>query len=353
MPAGRESVVRRKITCKILHDLSLKVLIVTLAGSCAAPAACARDPDALNLFFTDELVEAPARTIDLFALSGVDCDTLLSRRHDDAPRSGELIAARNATYPIDPKRNILDDLPRGVPFALEIAAYDSEPLLIARACEVITLETAEATTIDIELRALPKCSSSASMIDLVVVLDTSTAIEVADSTRVHIDELNARVIDGGRFPTGSLFSIVTHGHTDPPVEILPPTADVTSAHAAIESLRSVHHGKPLIYDAMYTSAALARARAVCGRRPALLVLLGGVDGGSNHLFEDAAIGVIGARGDPTDDIYAFGIGLTLNAYDELNDLIPEEIGIATGAETELLRKSKLSEAASALRALVP
>jgi hypothetical protein len=71
------------------------------------------------------------------------------------------------------------------------------------------------------------------------------------------------------------------------------------------------------------------------------------------LYEDASIGIIATRGDFSDDIYTYGLAFSGSAYDELADLIPMEIGVAAGAETAFLRRTRLSEAGAALRALVP
>lgn len=320
-----------------------------------AASACSRETDSLEIFFEDELVEAPARSTHIVGLTGADCEAILSVPHDRAQTAGTVIYQATGRYPLDPSLDLLSSLPRGSPFALDIAVYDAEEILMARACEIVTLDPAMKTMLRIELHALPFCPNRpATVVDVVLVLDTSTAMAVADTEKTVLADLRTRVVEGTRLPAGSTWSIITHGHTAPPAELLAPTTDIEAVKSAIDALIPTQmSGAPLVYDAVSRAAAVERARAVCGRKPAILAILGGRDGGSERLAEDAAIGIIGTRDDVTDDIYTFGLGLTRDTYDVLKDFIPEEIGVATGAETDFLRKSRLSEAAMALRALVP
>jgi hypothetical protein len=122
---------------------------------------------------------------------------------------------------------------------------------------------------------------------------------------------------------------------------------------ALEVLLDGHDGQAWMFDGIHLSTTKLRARALCGRRPAQLVLAGSIDAGSSKLFEDASIGIFGVPGDRSDDIFTIGLALDAEAFEEIARLIPEGFGEALGAETNFLRRTLLSEAGQTLRGLVP
>jgi hypothetical protein len=178
-------------------------------------------------------------------------------------------------------------------------------------------------------------------------------MEVVDPELLHLSELVPRVIEAQQYPPGTTFGIFTYGGMNGVEEFLGPTTDVSVVRAKVDELRTTHVGPARLWDGVYTSTAMLRARALCGRRPAILLIAGSIDAGSSRLIEDAAIGILATRGDLTDDIFTYGLALSGSAYDELADLIPEEDGVVTGAENAFLRRSRLSEAGMKLRELVP
>lgn len=287
----------------------------------------------------------------MLALSGTDCDSLLSRRHDDAASAGRVLSRRSDRYPINPQSKVLDGLPRGTPIALAAAAYDRDLLLVARGCRLVTLGPGHAEKVDLELKAWPVCSFKPTMLDVVLVLDTSAAIAGTDPANVHLTDLVPLVVDSGRFPASTRWSIVTHDG-DGAAELLPPTTEQPPIRAALQSLELAHRGTPRLYDAVYQAAAKLRARGVCTVRPAMLVILSAPDIGSTRLLEEAAIEIIGSRGDDSDDIFTFGIGLSRSGYEALSGLIPEQIGRVIGAQGETQIRYALGEAAMTLSGLV-
>src|SRR5262249_50007346 len=151
-----------------------------------------------DLYFRDDLVEAPARTVDVVAVSGTDCKSLLTKRHDDAAMgmAGTVLARRNTRYPVNPDAKVLHNPPRGTPFALDIATYDHESLQMARACQVVTLQPSGMTKVDVEMNALAICADVPIVtLDVAIVMDISNTIGAADPSNVHLLEFEQHIID--------------------------------------------------------------------------------------------------------------------------------------------------------------
>ena len=159
-----------------------------LPALAAALCGCGGPSPKLNLSYDDELVEAPTRSIDVMAVTGSDCDRIQSREHDHAG-DGETIRARRATrYPIGPDLDIFADFPKTEPIDLDVAAYDGSLLQVSRACTRVTLDDVD--TIDLRLHTLPLCEREPSTLDVMIVLDTSRGIDLADPARAYLDALD-------------------------------------------------------------------------------------------------------------------------------------------------------------------
>lgn len=328
--------------------------VVALAAGLGAAlvAGCSRDVDTIELFFVDEVLEAPARSAEVIVYQSTDCDSVLSLAHDASPPPGAIVTRLASEYPVNPEHEWLANLPRGIPLVMAATVFDGAELSMARACDVVTLDPDGATAVRIEMHALPQCPDlPVTALDVTIVLDTSTAMSVADTEGTHITELESTVIDGAQLPAGSTWSVFAHGHV-PPTEVLEPTTDREAVKGTIETLGALNGGVPLVYDATAQAISLGRARAVCGRLPAVLIILGGVDGGSMRSAQDSKFLLVGAQGDATDDVYGHAIGMTATSYDVLNEMIPET-GFVTGAETQFSRRAAMIDAARALRALLP
>lgn len=314
-------------------------------------SSCGSDAVEVNLFFGDELIEAPAREVEVVGLSAGDCETLLSLPHAEAMSAGTVLFTTKTRWPVRPDSEIFADIPPGQEITLLVAAYDSEGVLIARGCQIVNIGGGERT--DMQLHALPMCTEGPSVLDVTILLDTSTKMEIVDPELQHLEVLVPRLIETQEYPAGTTWSIVTYGNADGVVEVLPPTPNLEAVRSAVTTLRMTHNGPARLWDGVFRSTAIQRSRAVCGRRPAMVIIAGSIDAGSQRLFEDASIGILAARGDENDDIFTYGIALDQDTYEELADLIPEGYGEVTGAPTNFLRTTALGNAAMSLRALVP
>ena len=316
----------------------------TLAASALLMGACGQDPDVFVATFDDELVEAPVRSVEITVVPGAECPALLSVRHDEVSQVGSILTRRIAPYPVAPNSEVLRNLPRGEPLALDVAAYDYDGLQVARACEIATLDPELTTTVEVPMRALPACTLTAGALDLVLILDASVAMRDANTALGGelIDRLQAFVASG--FPPGSRVSLFLHG-ASPPVEVVPPTGDLATLSEALWDARDAFGGEARHYEAISLAAGQQRARATCARRPALLVVAAGPDSGAAGAFENAQIAIVATRGDTTDDIHTLGIAVSTDGRAALDDLIHPDFGQVRGALTgsglgEALRTSR-------------
>ena len=84
------------------------------------------------------------------------------------------------------------------------------------------------------------------------------------------------------------------------------------------------NGTAHLYDGVIKAGGLLRARAVCGRRPAMMILAGDGDNGSTHPIEEAAIAAYGVQGDPTEAIFSYGIAFDDAASTDLKTIIIDD-----------------------------
>ena len=304
----------------------------------------------LNLFYTDELVEAPTRTIDIAAITGATCDQILSRPHE-TPATTETVRATHFTnYPVDPGEDVFDGFPTDEKIAIDIAAYDGSLLQVSRACTEVRLT--DVSKVDLQLRTLPICIAGATSIDLLLVLDTSLGVDLADPDRAHLSAINDFLLTDGSLAGVAQWGLVTFGHGSRAQELVPATTDRALMQGVVGSLERVHANKTRLFDGMVKGAALLRARAICGRRPVMFVVTSRADDGSEKRFEDAAIAVYASHGDDTDDLYSYGVAMSTSGFDDLDVLIPEEIGVVTGAQTSLVIRQAFLQARDTLNGLL-
>lgn len=304
-----------------------QVLALVFLVGCGGPNA------SLEVTFTDELVEAPARTVDITVVDSSDCEALLSVPHDEAKSVGSVLAQRQAAYPLDPESDLLDELPTGRALAFDIAVYDATPTLIARNCQVAEISASNDTQIKVPMLSLPLCATPPTALDLMIVLDLSVAAAVADISMggQMIPRVRAFVASG--FSAGTTVTVVTHGPAAPTV-LVGPTSVLTEVDAALEPLPTMYLGQGEPYEAIAMGTSLLRARAVCGRRPALLTLVASPDSGALGSLDEALIGVAAARMEPADDIFTAGIGVSVDGNTALVDLLGDTLGVRYGALVE-------------------
>jgi hypothetical protein len=317
----------------------------------ASLAGCGAGGPTLELFYEDELVEAPTRSVEVFALRSESCDEVLSESHRSLEESGRLLLERSFRYPLSPDTPVFEDLPGDESLALSVVGYDSTLLRISRGCTVVKLDRVD--TIRMELRALPSCRELPTKLDVMLVIDTSEDVALADPDGAHIMQLLETVLD----PTGALpetrWGVVTFGHDDRALELVELTTDLERVRTAVADLASLHSGPTRLFDGVAKGTALLRARAVCPYLPAVVLISSSSDGGSALRFEDARIGVFAGREDREDDIFVFGLALSEPAFADLDDLIPEgERGSITRAASPDEISLALREARSTLNGLL-
>lgn len=316
--------------------------------------ACGEEPDTLDAFFVDEIVEAPARTADIIIFENVECDIVLSSVVEDVESAALVVSSATYDYPINPALEPLGLAPRGRGLTIHIAIRNDDGLLIARGCQEFILESSIPARVTVQLDSIPKCELFANRLDLTIVLDTSTRMELQFLGSSHLDILKEDLID--TLPGGTLLSIVTHGHTETPVTWAGPTTDRTEIGDKLLELRPLQDGAVSFFDAIQFAAQQQRARAVCQLRPAMLIHEAGAAEGATGLdVFGAQLSLYGAVGDPADDIYAFGVHSSEDARVDIAELfseLSETLQDMAGAETEGALRGALGRARQSLGTLV-
>lgn len=300
------------------------ILVAALAITPLA-TACGDSLYQLQVFYEDEVVEAPTRSITVRAIQGASsCSPALSRTFDEPGTDEDIVAEFENDYPVDPETTPLSALPLDQPLALEVAGFDGTRTLISRGCVTTRLTDEGPAVIPVELRALPKCDDVPwTSLDVTIALDTSLQAALSDSDKAHFAGIRDHLLKQPNLPGSTRFSIVSFGEDGMVREVLAPTDSSTLSIAALDSLYNVHSGPSNLFDGMVFATSKLRARAACGRYPVLLVVAANADEVSTAEFSDAAFGVFGAQGDLGDDIYLAGMPLAEPAFTILDAIVPE------------------------------
>jgi hypothetical protein len=304
-------------------------------------AACDGVDDLLDATFVDEVVGAPARSTEVSFLEGGTCDDLMRVPPEEVEQVSSLISRRTAGFPIHPDEKIFEGIPRERPLLIHVVARDAGGFLVGRGCVEDALPEESPFTIAVELRALPACQTDWRFLDIAIVIDTTFDMAAHFPGNEHIDALKSFV---SNFEEGTRFSIVTHGHTQPPTELLPPTLDRDAVADAIEALRGMNGGTVSLFDGVSTTSRLLRSRAVCPRRPAMLLLEAGRDAADSNIpVTEAKLGLFATTGDSSDDIYVHGVFATEQAKADLEELFDGLAlsGLSSGATVSVLQQSLL------------
>jgi hypothetical protein len=288
--------------------------------------ACGESIHNLDVFYADEVVAAPTRTVIIRAIGGTGvCSPALSRVFETPGAEEDIIAEFENKFPVNPNDDVLAALPLGRPLALEVAGFDGASNLISRGCVATELTEEGPIDIKVELRALPKCDDVPwSSLDVLIALDTSLQAALSDSDKAHFDGLRDHILKQPNLPLSTQFSLVSFGENSTVREVLAPTQSSTFAITALDSLFNVHSGPSVLFDGIVFATTKLRSRAVCGRYPVMIIVAANSDQSSNTDFSDAAFGVFGAQGDLSDDVYLAGLPLSEPAYVVLNSIVPEE-----------------------------
>lgn len=301
-------------------------------------SSCTTEGPALELVFSDQVVEARARQVVLHRLAGVDCATVLDIPASDvaalAPSS-----ARVRAYPADPTDLLPDG--DGGRASLHVAARDSDGWVMARGCAPYL----DGPPPEVEMLALPPCDGAPTAADLAVVFDASDVLAAVDPTFGGVANRLGQEVAALRLPPESSFSLVLFG-TPTPVEPVFGAAgsDVADALGAVILGGG---GEPDLFAAMALTARRLRDRATSCRLPAMVVVAAGVGIGTVPPAE-AAFHLYGAQGDAADDLFAYGVALTDPALEAMQLTIVESIGEVRQPLSEAALAAVLAEAGDAI-----
>lgn len=315
-------------------------------------AGCGGEGDVLDAYFIDEVVAAPARTTEIAVFDDTVCEELLSVPADAVQDAGSLVAMRSAGFPVNPDEKILKGLPRGTNLAFHVVARDADGFVVGRGCEIHNLAPAGPLNVAIELHALPKCETEARYLDVAIVLDTSSRLSFVFPGSEHIELLQSELVM--EMEQGTRFSIITHGHTLPPTEHLAPTSDKQTTVEALNTLRGTLGERVELFNSVSLASRLLRSRAMCARRPAILVVEAGADDSSSNIpVVEAQIGLYATSGEPADDIYIHGVFTTIEAQEDLRELTSDITSAGlSGAETVSSFRAALLQAKFGFDALI-
>jgi len=304
----------------------------------------------LDATFSDELVEAPARAVQVSVFDGTSCKDIMS----DVPKPGRagLLKTYDHRYPLDPSdATVFNELPTDRPLTFEIVVRDEGGLQIARSCQLITIEQLEDAAV-VEMRTMPICDAPPNKLDVMIVLDTSVGMQLADQDGAHIPEILGTVLDPTAAFPDTIWGLVTYGHENRATELVMPTSDLNTMRDALRGLEGVADGESHLFDGMSRATDLLRARAVCGRKPVVFAVVGFADQGSTKKFDDAQIGIVSSRGDATDDLFLAGVALTNEGFSDLDDLVPMTVeALVTGAGSRALMTQAFREVRDQLAVL--
>lgn len=303
---------------------------------------CGESGPSLALEFTDPVVEARARVLLAQVLGGVTrCEPVLAVQASEVAGLAGGVRERESPYPGDPAQILPPDVD-DAPAVLHVIARDADGLVVVRGCA--PLAEALATGV-LTLRALPLCAEAPSVVDLAVVYDASSDMTLADATFGGVASIfNAAFVQGGDFPPGSRFSLFVYGPS-PVRAVINAADDIEGLQTASVELEMGYGGEPDVFGGIFWSARVLRDRASCRRLPALVALAaGGTRAGAPILFADAAFSLYAAVGDPSDDIFAYGIGLSQEATADLGAAIPEGVGELASPQTASALREALGRA---------
>lgn len=299
-------------------------------GFClAAMYGCDGQGLELELVTPDEVVTAPARSVRSTVIGNATCEALWNRAAGEIASAGDLLGQRNEAYPVAP----WDLIPEGVePRAgaiVHVSLLDADGLVVARGCGPF-----ESEPVSVTLTALPPCAETPPALDLAVVYDASEDMVGAEVQFGGAAQLfRTDFADLLSAPEGSSFSLYPYGPSMPDL-IATRTSSAPLVGDAVEALGFV--GTPDLFTSMARAARSLRHSASCKAVPALLVVaagrsIGGLEGGSYPA--EATFSLYASQLSTDDDIYAFGIGLSADAIDDLSNTIPPSIGEVRGADT--------------------
>jgi hypothetical protein len=308
--------------------------------------ACGGSGPGLELAFADEVVGARARSALVHVLEGASCEEAFARPASEVGRLRAGGARGTTPYPARPE-DVLPSAPTG-DGAIHVAARDAEGRVMARGCVPVEGGSWPPT---VELRALPPCEASPTALDLAVIYDASEAMWLAssqllDPAQVFVESF----LQAADFPPATRFSLYAFG-TQPAREVLGPVAE---ASALADAVVDLEYGGPAdLFRATFEAAQDLRDRAACGKLPAVMAYVAGETaiGAAGAHPRDALFALAADDEDRADDIFAFGVGVTQVAVEDLSAAIPEP-GRVRGGSTQSSARAALRQASLQIRARI-
>lgn len=309
----------------------------------AGLTGCGGEAVGIILDFGDPVVEARARGLVTQVLTGA-CEPLWDVSAGEVTGLGSVRGVRSNSYPLRPE----DVLPKDETSAdiVHVAVRDRDGLSFARGCA--PLPTIANTPLS--LSGLPECVVDAPALDVAVVFDGSDAMAVADPTFGNVAaSFRQSFIEAADFPPGSRFMLVGHGlETN---VVFGNSAVATELADGVDTLAGSYQGVPDLYTGITLAARRLRDRASCARRPVLVAVAAGStpEVTSRAVAADAAFALYASQLSRTDDIFAFGVALTMEALEDLSRAIPEDVGEVQGARSSGTLQAALQQASFLIR----
>ena len=325
------------------RSLSRILLVFASSFSCISCSS----PLAIELYYDDPLIEAPARTVNLHLLQDISCEAVMSRPHGEGVNTPEFIKQYNYSYPVLNKAIEVEDLEGEEKISVAVEVYNRQLTSVARGCLSGSVQDLE--ILRIQLFVLPRCETPPAAIDLSLVIDTSASSFAVDDQLLHLEALKKVFVKEEIF---SRWTIIKTGGT--PKLMTVGNSSAIEVEAVIDDLR-VQYTEPTnqLFDGIALAAKTVRAKALCGRVPTIFVYTAGPDNGSVLNLQNATLGVGGSSMDSEDNIYTVGFALEQQGFSEMINIIPENSGsYILGTQPELLEQ-QFFEAREQLQALIP
>ncbi|MEM6368458.1 MAG: hypothetical protein AAF851_09155 [Myxococcota bacterium] len=299
-------------------------------------ARCGAQEPELRTSFATELLEAPARRLELSFYETTSCDALLALGRGEG---GRAFATRTVSYPPRREDQALRDAPDGE-YTLELRALDGSGRTVGRACRRVQTGL---DPIEVELAVQTRCGPYTRS-HLVLVIESSSEMLRADiGVGEQLRPATRELLLSGDMPEGSQQGVISAGSD----------TELFGRFVGLEEARNQVDATPLtgrsrLWAGIQEGVELLRSEADCRSLPALVVLAGGPEDGSDGTLPiEARLRAEGDPEDPADDVLFVGIALSDPALGALVEAAPSD-ALLLGAQTESVLRLQLARARNEL-----
>ena len=301
--------------------MATMIRVAVLSFALGWLAGCGAEPDVLVAYFADELVEAPARQVDVVVMEALSCPRILEIPHDHLEQDGRVRIRKTLQYPIDPDAAPFDDVPRGRPLSVDVQALDTAGHQIARGCVETTFEPGRVNRVEILLEPLPTCEDRYHSLHVGLIVDRSLAARNADIALEHrLLPLLGDFIRDLTVPGGVTWTLLDHG-PEPPVIRLSTSLDAPTVASTLELQTPSFGGQATHYAALEEIAISLRSAAICPRRPVVLWIGADEDHSGTVALELARSAILATPSELQDDLFVFAIALADPGLSVMQDLL--------------------------------